>query len=162
MDIFDEEILKFWAALQNRQVRYIMVGGYATNLHGFQRYTGDMDIWIEDTSDNRERLRQAFIECGMGDYEILGTMQFVPGWTDFHLMNGLRLDILVSMEGLEGYTFQECLDMASIADIDGVKIPFLHINQLIANKKAVNRPKDQVDVIELERIVKILGDSNLQ
>jgi predicted nucleotidyltransferase len=89
-------------------------------------------------------------------------MQFVPGWTDFHLMNGLRLDILVSMEGLEGYTFQECLDMASIADIDGVKIPFLHINQLIANKKAVNRPKDQVDVIELERIVKILGDSNLQ
>jgi predicted nucleotidyltransferase len=162
MDIFDEEILKFWAALQNRQVRYIMVGGYATNLHGFQRYTGDMDIWIEDTSDNRERLRQAFIECGMGDYGILGTMQFVPGWTDFHLMNGLRLDILVSMEGLEGYTFQECLDMASIADIDGVKIPFLHINQLIANKKAVNRPKDQVDVIELERIVKILGDSNLQ
>jgi hypothetical protein len=48
------------------------------------------------------------------------------------------------------------------SDIDGVKIAFLHINQLIANKKAVNRPKDQVDVIELERIVKISGDSNLQ
>ena len=136
-----------------------MVGGYATNLHGYQRYTGDIDIWIEDTRENRHRLREAFIACGMGDYYMVETMQFVPGWTDFHLMNGLRLDIMVSMKGLEGYSFDECLNMASIADIDGVKIPFLHINQLIANKKAVNRPKDQVDVIELERIQKLLGES---
>lgn len=90
---------------------------------------------------------------------MLETIQFIPGWTDFHLMNGLRLDILVNMKGLEGYTFDECLNMAAIADIDGVQIPFLHINQLIANKKAVNRPKDQQDVIELERIQKILGTS---
>lgn len=155
MDIFDEEILKFWAALQSQGVRYIMVGGYATNLHGFQRYTGDINIWIEDTLENRKRLRKAFIECGMGDYYMIETMQFVPGWTDFHLMNGLRLDIMVNMKGLEGYSFDECLNMAAIADIDGVLIPFLHINQLIANKKAVNRPKDQVDVIELEKIQKL-------
>lgn len=89
---------------------------------------------------------------------MLETMQFVPGWTDFQLNNGLRLDIMVNMKGLEGYSFEECLDAASIAEIDGVKIPFLHINQLIANKKAVNRPKDQIDVIELERIKKILGE----
>lgn len=159
MDIFDEEILKFWAALQNQEVKYIMVGGYATNLHGFQRYTGDIDIWIDDSMENRKRLRKAFSECGMGDYYMLETMQFVPGWTDFNLMNGLRLDIMVSMKGLEGYSFDECLNMASVAEIDGVKVPFLHINQLIANKKAVNRPKDQVDVMELERIQKILGES---
>jgi len=158
MDIFDEEILKFWAALEKCQVRYIMVGGYATNLHGYQRYTSDIDIWIADTLENRRHLREAFAESGMGDYYMLETIQFVPGWTDFHLNNGLRLDILVSMKGLEGYTFDECMDMASIADIDGVKVPFLHINQLIANKKAVNRPKDQLDVIELERIQKLLGE----
>jgi hypothetical protein len=46
MDIFDKEILNFWSALQQSKVDYIMVGGYATNLHGYQRYTGDMDIWI--------------------------------------------------------------------------------------------------------------------
>jgi predicted nucleotidyltransferase len=159
MDIFDEEILKFWTALQNQQVRYIMVGGYATNLHGYQRYTADIDIWIDDNVENRRHLRKAFVECGMGDYYMLETMQIVPGWTDFHLMNGLRLDIMVNMKGLEGYSFDECLNMASIAEIDGVLIPFLHINQLIANKKAVNRPKDQVDVMELERIQKILGES---
>jgi hypothetical protein len=81
--------------------------------------------------------------------------EFVPGWTDFRLMNGLRLDILINMKGLEDFSFNECLEMAAIADIDDIKIPFLHINQLIANKKAVNRPKDQIDVIELEKILKI-------
>jgi len=50
--------------------------------------TGDIDIWIEDKPENRQRLRQAFIACGMGDYYMLETMQFVPGWTDFNLMNG--------------------------------------------------------------------------
>lgn len=44
MDIFDEEIINFWRSLQNNNVRYIMVGGYATNLHGYQRYTDDMDV----------------------------------------------------------------------------------------------------------------------
>jgi hypothetical protein len=158
MDIFEEEILKFWAALQKNGVRYIMVGGYAANLHGYQRYTGDMDIWIEDNSENRQRIRQAFQDCGMGDYDMLATMQFVPGWTDFHLLNGLRLDIMVKMKGLEGYSFEECLSMAAIAEIDGISVPFLHINQLIDNKKAVNRPKDQIDVIELERIRSLMDE----
>ena len=56
------------------------------------------------------------------------------------------------MVGLEGYSFNDCLDKASIAEIENIKIPFLHINQLIANKKAINRPKDQIDVLELEKI----------
>jgi hypothetical protein len=85
-------------------------------------------------------------------------IQFVPGWTDFHLMNGLRLDIMVNMKGLEGYTFEECLNIAAIGDIDGIRVPFLHINQLIDNKKAVNRPKDQIDVIELERIRDLMDE----
>jgi hypothetical protein len=62
------------------------------------------------------------------------------------------------MKCREGYSFDESLNMASLADIDGIKVPFLHINQLIANKKAVNRPKDQIDVKELERIKKQLDE----
>ncbi|MFT3948572.1 MAG: hypothetical protein QM763_16535 [Agriterribacter sp.] len=160
MDIFDEVILNFWRALQNNAVKYIMVGGYATNLHGYQRFTGDIDIWIEDTPLNRQRLRYAFIECGMGDYFMLDRIQFVPGWTDFHLLNGLRLDIIVNMKGLEEYSFDESREMAAIATIDDVKIPFLHINQLITNKKTVNRLKDQIDVIELEKIKKLSEESD--
>jgi len=155
VDIFDEEILNFWRALQDNQVQYIMIGGYAINLHGFQRFTGDLDIWLKDTLENRINLRKAFVSCDMGDYPMVEYMQFIPGWTDFSMNNGLRIDILIDMKGLEGYTFDECLQMASIADIEDVKVPFLHINQLIENKKVTNRPKDQIDVAALEEIRKL-------
>ena len=68
MDIFDEEILKFWKCLQNNNVQYIMVVGYATNLHGYQRFTEDLNIWLKDTLENRQLLRKAFKDCDMGDY----------------------------------------------------------------------------------------------
>lgn len=48
MDIFDEEILNFWKALEEFSVKYILVGGFAINLHGYQRFTGDLDIWLKD------------------------------------------------------------------------------------------------------------------
>jgi hypothetical protein len=63
------------------------------------------------------------------------------------------------MKGLENIPFSECLNMASIADLEGVRVPFLHINHLIENKRIVNRPKDQIDVIELEKIRKIREDN---
>lgn len=151
MDIFDEEILKFWRALEEFNVKYILVGGYAINLHGYQRFTGDLE--------NRKALRKAFLKCDMGNYPMIDYMQFIPGWTDFHLNNGLRLDILIDMKGLEGYTFDECLEMASVANIEETNIPFLHINQLIQNKKVVNRPKDQIDVLALEQIQNLRNNS---
>jgi len=159
VDIFDEEILNFWKALEEFNVKYIMVGGYATNLHGYQRFTGDLDIWLKDDLENRKALRKAFLKCDMGDYPMIDYMQFIPGWTDFHLKNGLRLDILIDMKGLEGYTFDECLEMASVANIEDANVPFLHINQLIENKKVVNRPKDQIDVLALEKIRKLRDNS---
>ena len=162
MDVFDEEILRFWKSLRDNNVRYIMVGGFATNINGYQRFTADLDIWIDDTSENRACLRKAFNEFGIGDFEMIATMQFVPGWTDFQLGNGLQVDILTEMKGLEKYSFDECLKVAVLADIEGLIIPFLHINQLIANKKAVNRPKDQIDVANLEKIKKIIEENSAQ
>ena len=94
-----------------------------------------MDIWLEDSLENRANLRKAFIAAGMGDYPMVERMQFVPGWTDFRLNNGLRLDVIVEMKGLENFSFEECYEIATIANIEGVDIPFLHINQLIANKR---------------------------
>jgi hypothetical protein len=155
MDILDDELLRFWRSLGENHVRYIMVGGFATRFHGFNRNTDDLDIWLEDTLENRKSLRRSFIELGYGDFPSLETMEFVPGWTSFYMGQMIELDIMTSMKGLEDHTFDECMNIASIANLDGVFIPFLHINQLIANKKAVNRPKDQIDVLELENIRKI-------
>jgi predicted nucleotidyltransferase len=161
MDIFDEEIIKFWKALTDYSVKYILIGGFAANFHGYQRFTADMDIWIKNTIENRKKLRLAFVQTKMGDFAMLETMQFVPGWAAFKLNNGLQLDIFVEMRALEEYGFDECLTAASFAEIDGVKIPFLNINQLIANKRSVNRPKDQIDVIELEKIIRLRKEMGL-
>ncbi len=155
MDILDDELLKFWRSLNDNHVRYMMVGGFATRFHGFNRNTDDIDIWLEDTLPNRQNLRKSFIELGYGDFPSLETMEFVPGWTSFYVENAIELDIMTSMKGLEDMTFAECLEQASIADLEGIQIPFLHINQLIRNKQVVNRPKDQIDVIELEKIKKL-------
>ena len=51
--------------------------------------------------------------------------------------------------------FNECPKNAPILRIEGIEVPVLHINHLIANKKKVNRSKDQLDVIELEKIKKL-------
>ncbi|WP_346319575.1 hypothetical protein [Chitinophaga sp. YIM B06452] len=155
MDLLDEELIRFWRTLNENKVRYIMVGGFATRFHGYNRNTDDLDIWLEDTLGNRKRLRAAFIQLGYGDLESLETMQFVPGFSNITICNGIELDILGNMKGLEQLSFDECLKMASVANLEDVAIPFLHINHLIENKKVVNRPKDRIDVIELEKIRKI-------
>lgn len=153
MDIYDENFLSFWQTLNNNHVKYIMVGGFAVNMHGYIRATKDADMWIEDSKENRINLRKAFIELGYGDFESLETMQFIPGWTEFYIGGGIVLDIMTSMKGLENYSFEECLKVASVADLNKIFVPFLHINQLVANKKAVSRPKDKNDIIELEKII---------
>ncbi len=162
MDVFDEEIIKFWRCLSEADVRYIMVGDYASNLNGYKTFTEVLGIWIEDTAENRNNIRIAFNSCKMGDYHMLATMQIIPGWTNFKLNNGLKLDLMLDVKGLEGFTFQECLGQANKAEIDGIIVPFLHINHLIASKKAANRPKDQIDVIYLEKIKQLLEEQESQ
>lgn len=151
MDMYGKVFLDLWQSLNKRGVRYIMVGGFAANLHGFHRYTGDVDLYIDDTLDNRKKLREVFVDLDLGDFESLETMQFIPGWTDFQLNNGIRMDFMTSLKGVE-LSFNECLELAPTAEIEGIMVPFLHINQLLENKRAVFRPKDQIDIIELEKI----------
>ncbi|HEY8967836.1 MAG TPA: hypothetical protein VIM64_02060 [Puia sp.] len=156
MDIFDAEILSLWDHLAKEGVRYIMLGGFATNFHGYSRATDDIDLWIEDTLENRKRLRRAIDKHGSGDYEPLERMQFVPGWTDLRLNSGFKLDLMTNVKGLENLSFDECYNMAIVAEIERVPVRFLHYNHLIASKKAANRLKDQLDVQELEKIHKFI------
>lgn len=160
MEIYDEAFLELWRIFNKERVRYILVGGLATNLHGYQRYTGDVDIYIDDTLENRKRLRQAYKTYINIDLSSFETIRFIPGWVNFPLSNGIQMDIMTSMVGVDA-EFEECLKMAKQADINGVIVPVLHINHLIANKKAVARPKDQLDVINLEKIKKLIEDEGL-
>ncbi|MES2265834.1 MAG: hypothetical protein V4520_03680 [Bacteroidota bacterium] len=159
MDIFDKDILSFWKALQLNQVQYIIVGGFAVKLNGVQHPTVDLDIWLNDTPDNRKAFRNALVDCAMGDYPMIEQMQFLPNCTEFILHNGLWLDAITTVSGFDGQTFNHCLSSASIADVNGVNVPFLHLHQLIANKKAMNRPKDLVTIEALENSIKLIEES---
>ena len=155
MDILDEDILSLWRSLNNNDVRYIMIGGFATNLHGYSRVTNDIDLWIDDTLHNRKNLRKALNEQGSGDYDVIESMQFVPCWTDFQLNFGFKLDVMTSVKGLENIGFEECYNYAVVAEIENIQVKFLHLNHLIICKKAVGRPKDLLDIEELEKIRKL-------
>jgi len=152
MDILDEDLLKFWKSLSDNKVLYIMVGGLSVNFNGYNRVTDDLDIWLKDTLENRKSLRKAFRELDYGDFLSFETTQFVPGWSQFYVGPGIILDIMTEMKGLEHFSFDQCYNEASVASIDGINVPFLHVNHLLENKKAVGRPKDLDDIRELEKI----------
>jgi hypothetical protein len=147
-----EQIFVIWKYFKEHDVRYITIGGFAVNIYGYSRNTGDLDILIDDTLDNRRNLRKAFIDIGIGDFETLETMDFIPGWTDFSLNFGLRLDIMTTVKGLEDKSFQELFDKATIVLLGGVEVKFIDYDSLILAKKSSNRPKDQLDIEELNKL----------
>ncbi len=150
----NSQIIEIWNYFSSNKVRYLTIGGFAVNIYGYGRNTGDIDIFIEDTIENRNNLRKALKESGIGDFENIETLQFIPGWTDITLNFNLRLDIMTSVKGLENTTFEELLQKAYIVEISGTPVYFLDYDNLIKAKKAANRPKDVLDIEELEKINK--------
>lgn len=55
-----QEILNIWKVFNENNVRYLTIGGLAVNIYGYIRNTGDIDILIEDTLENRKNLRLCF------------------------------------------------------------------------------------------------------
>jgi hypothetical protein len=150
----NSQIIEIWKFFSIHKVKYLTIGGFAVNIYGYGRNTGDIDIFIEDTIENRENLRIALKNAGIGDFENIKTMQFIPGWTDISLNFDLRLDIMTSVKGLENNTFEQLLEKAYITEINDVPVYFLDYESLIKAKKATNRLKDQLDIEELEKINK--------
>jgi hypothetical protein len=148
----NSQIIDVWKYLAVNKVKYLTIGGFAVNIYGYGRNTGDIDIFIEDSIDNRENLRKALKQAGIGDFENINTMQFIPGWTDITLNFNLRLDIMTSVKGLENTTFEQLLEKAYITEISDIPVYFIDYENLIIAKKASNRPKDLLDIEELEKL----------
>ena len=150
----NSQIIEIWKYFSLNRVKYLTIGGFAVNIYGYGRNTGDIDIFIEDSVENRENLRLALKQSGIGDFKNLSTIQFIPGWTDITLNFNLRLDIMTSVKGLENKTFEQLLEKAYIAEINDIQVYFIDYENLIIAKKAANRPKDILDIEELEKINK--------
>jgi len=69
-NILNPDFKDFIQAFNNNEVEYILVGGYAVIIHGYNRTTGDMDIWVNQTKDNYKKILRAFFEFGMPTFDM--------------------------------------------------------------------------------------------
>ena len=64
-DIFNQNFQEFIQCLNESEVDYMLVGGYATIIHGYNRTTGDLDIWVNPTRDNYKKIVIAYKQFKM-------------------------------------------------------------------------------------------------
>lgn len=148
-NIFHQDFRDFLSALNEAEVRYILVGGYSVVLHGYSRTTGDMDLWVERTSDNYQRLIKAFEIFGMPVFDMTKE-NFLshPIWDVFTFGSPpVAIDIMVKLEGLQ---FEEVFQKAIYFEDDDLKIRTINRNDLITSKKNAGRAKDINDLENLE------------
>lgn len=138
---------EFAACLNAHEVRYLIVGGYAVAFHGHPRYTKDLDVWIERTRENVERLLRGlddfgFGEVGLKERDFLEPEQIIQlGYPP------LRIDLLTSLTGVD---FEQCYSDREVLDVEGVELPFIGLEGLRANKRASGRHQDLADLENLE------------
>ncbi len=152
MDLYNDYFLRLIRSFENAGVRYLIVGGFAVNHHGYSRATGDLDLYLNDTPENRRNIIGALEEMGYGYLEPILRMPFIAGYSEIMMDDGMYADLMSALPGLNPEDFDEHLKMASISMIEGITVRFLHYNHLIENKKATGRLKDLLDIAELEAI----------
>lgn len=148
-NIFHEDFQDFVSALNKMNVEYILVGGYSVILHGYSRTTGDLDIWVNKTKTNYQKLVAAFQEFGLAIFDMTEN-NFLnnPDIDVFSFgVSPVSIDILTSVKGLE---FSESNSHASFFDVEGLRVRLIDYHDLITAKKASARPKDLDDLENLE------------
>src|SRR5688572_29655275 len=65
MNIFLETHQEILKALLVEEVSFLLIGGYAVIYHGYNRTTGDMDLWLEPTNENKENVIKALGKLGL-------------------------------------------------------------------------------------------------
>ena len=67
--MLNHDFKEFIQSLNDNGVRYLVVGGYAVALHGYPRYTKDIDVWVEMTVENASNILKALDQFGFGSLE---------------------------------------------------------------------------------------------
>lgn len=158
MDIFFEEHQQLLKLLQKHKVAFILIGGYAVIYYGYERTTGDMDIWIKLGEDNKARLIEALIEFGIEDDDInqLKQLDFSKPLPVFYIgKSPRRIDFVTVISNVK---FEEAFEKVQYSELNQVQIPVIHYDDLIKSKLNTGRAKDVADIEELERIKKYKND----
>ena len=130
--------------LNSNKVEYLVIGGYAVNYYGFARATADLDIWIGITPENADRAAKVVREFGFLQAD---TGTFLKPDTVIRMgVPPVRLEILTTISGVE---FTGCYARRLQAELDGVPVNFIQIDDLKRNKEATGRLKDRLDLEQL-------------
>lgn len=130
------------------RVEYLLVGAYALAAHGLIRGTGDIDLWIHATPENAKRVEQAMLRFG-APRELFNVDDFAqPSMVVQVGVPPYRIDILTDLTGVE---WEQAWEDRFVSTFEGVEVPVLSRAHVIANKRATNRPKDQLDLAWLEQ-----------
>lgn len=144
--VLNKDFREFIKLLNAHNVKYLVVGGYAVALHGYPRYTKDLDIWILVDPANAVNMTNA-----LRDFGFTGLMAedfLVP---DEFVQLGYppnRIDIITSCEGLD---FATAYSRREKVKVDELEVNFIDLDSLLVNKRAVGRPQDRADIANLQK-----------
>jgi predicted nucleotidyltransferase len=145
--VLNQDFKEFIQSLNDNQVRYLIVGGYAVALHGHPRYTKDLDVWIESNQENAAKLVKAlhqfgFDSLGLKVEDFLNTDQIIQlGYPPN------RIDLHTSLAGVE---FSNCYASRVKVKIDDIMANFIDLENLRRNKKSTGRLQDEADLEQLQ------------
>ena len=135
-----------FASFQSHDVRYVVIGGIAAVLHGVPRATFDLDILIEVTQPNAERLLQALRAAGFGTADLIDAQGLLAN--EITVFNDrVRIDVQTSTPGL---TFADAWNHRETMAYQGQEFYVASRQDVIASKRAAGRRKDLEDVQVLE------------
>jgi hypothetical protein len=137
---------EFLSLLHIHRVNYLLVGGYAVAAHGYPRFTGDLDLWIQTSAENAENVLRVCREFGFDVANLRVELFINPKQMTRMGHPPLRIEILNSVSGL---SFEHAWKNR-IQDVwDGVPISMISLQDLRANKLASGRMKDLADLENL-------------
>jgi hypothetical protein len=131
------------ALFNKHKVEYLIVGGYALAFHGAPRYTGDLDIFINASADNADRVLNALNEFGFGSAGLCVQDFSEPNKVIQLGYPPVRIDIVTSLSGVSwGEAFQN-----RVAGRYGeIAVHYIGRKQFVINKRTVGRKKDFADL----------------
>jgi len=144
--MLNRDFREFIESLNASGVRYLIIGGYAVAYHGHPRYTKDLDVWVEPTPENAERMVAALERFGFGSLGLTAADFLDPDKVIQLGQPPIRIDVVLGPAGVE---FEACYASRQTQVIDGVAVNFLDLDSLRRNKAATGRPQDLADLEHL-------------
>ena len=144
-----EDFLQLCRKLNEKGVKYVVIGGMAIIQHGFVRATEDIDLLVDAGCENEERIKEALLY--LPDQAIKDLNQGdIDSYTVVRIADEIVIDLMKSASGID---YEEASKSVVRIEIDDVRIPFATIELLWRMKQSI-REKDRIDRMFLAEMMK--------